>query len=81
MTEKFPQLKTNEVALVMAEINTGHVLDEHLRLATTNDQKVYTVFSSLKDAVNYAKEFIAQNSGVECNIYGSENNFLLRIDK
>ena len=81
MSEKFPKLKNNEVALVRAQINTGHVLDEYLRLATTKSQKAYTVFSSLEDAINYAKQFVAENRGVECNLYGSEANFLLRIDK
>ncbi|MBB6239504.1 hypothetical protein HDC90_004157 [Pedobacter sp. AK013] len=37
-----------QVALLRADINTGHVMDEKLDLAIKNDQKVYTFLTILK---------------------------------
>ena len=80
MTEKFPDIKKNETVLVRAEMSTGYVLDVELEYAINSNQKVYTIFSTLEEAVKYAKLLVANNENVECNLYGIGEEFLMRID-
>jgi len=79
MTERFPKLKDNEVALARADVNTGHALDEDFKLAIDEKQKIYTIFDSLEKAINFAKSIIRENKSIECNIFGADEKFLKRI--
>lgn len=69
--EKFPILKVHQVALMRADARTGHVLDEQFNLASTEDQKVYTIFEDVDLALNYAKSKILSMKSIECVIYDS----------
>jgi len=72
----FPRLKHNQVALVRAEKKTGHVLDEELVLAVSDNQKVYTVFDSLDEAQAFAGKIISYNQEVEVVIYSDRQEVL-----
>ena len=49
--EKFPNLNSNQVAMVFADPNTGHVLDVKFNLAINKDQSCYLIFNSKIEAV------------------------------
>lgn len=72
MIEKFPALQHNQVALLRAERATGQVLDEDLKLAVSELQKVFTVFDDLHAAIVAVQKIIAANAGIECVIYDKE---------
>jgi len=78
--EKFPKLINEQVALLRADINTGHVMDEKFELAIKDDQKVYTLFDNAEKALFYAKELILENKTVECVIYSDESKILYHLD-
>lgn len=78
--EKFPKLINKQVALLRADINTGHVIDEKLELAIKGDQKVYTLFDDSEKALYYAKKLILENKTVECVIYSDESKILYHLD-
>ena len=73
--EQFPTLTDGQVALLRAEIATGHVLDEYLRLTTDNNQKVYTVFNTYNEAFLAASKIVSSGK-VECIIYDADKKVL-----
>lgn len=86
--EKFPKLEGEQVALLRADVNTGHVLDDTLNLAVNDHQKVFTLFDDVEEALLFAKELISQNNKVECVIYSEGRKVLhhtipkvMRFDK
>jgi hypothetical protein len=72
MIEKFPALQHNQAALLRAERATGHVLDEDLKLAISEHQKVFTVFNDLPAAIAAAQKIITANADIECMIQDKE---------
>ena len=74
--EKFPKLKSNQVALLRADINTGHILDEKFDIAVNDYQKVFTIFRSLEEALIFSKKLISEKNGVEVVIYGKGEQVL-----
>jgi hypothetical protein len=74
--EKFPKLKSNQVALLRADINTGHILDEKFDIAVNDYQKVFTIFRSLEEALIFSKKLISEKNGVEVVIYGKGKQVL-----
>jgi hypothetical protein len=66
----FPKLLPGQTALLRAESQTGHVLDDNFAIAISDHQNVFTIFDSEVEAKNYAKEVLTERNDVECNIYG-----------
>ena len=60
----------DQVALVRAKQRTGIVLDEKFDFATKDEQRVYSVFSNVEDAIRYARATVSERPDVECAIYG-----------
>lgn len=75
----YPNLKSNEVALLFCEVATGHVLDTHYELRISDIQEVYLVFENLNAAFDFAKKTVKERPDIECNIYGEKQDFLKRI--
>jgi len=73
--QQFPILQGNQVALLRAEFNTGHVLDEDLNLALGDAQIVYTIFDSMDTALQ-AAENIVKNGTIECIIYSRDRELV-----
>ena len=76
--QQFPILNENQFALLRAEFNTGHVLDENLQLALHDGQIVYTVFDNINDALAVA-ESIVKNGTIECIIYSKDRELIKYI--
>lgn len=76
MTEKFPDLQNGQVTLLRAEINTGVVLDEDFKSAISSSQKVFSVFDTSNDAIDFANSIIKNRKDIECNIYERDEKFL-----
>jgi len=74
----FPKLKSDELALLRAEVNTGHILDESFELYNVNSksQIVYTVFTSKKEAKTAALEILTKRNDIEVVIYDSKQNII-----
>ncbi len=65
----FPILKDTQVALVRAEIATGHILTEDFKLNLAPSPVPYTIFENIEDAVSYAREISNKRKDVEFAIY------------
>ena len=77
--QKFPALEDNQVALVRAHSSTGHILDENNILALHKEQNVYTVFSNLDLAIEYAENAVKTNKDLEIVIYGKQKEVIKYI--
>ncbi|WP_188938384.1 hypothetical protein [Puia dinghuensis] len=73
--QQFPVLRENQVVLMRAEFNTGHILDENLNLALHDGQIVYTIFDSIDTALA-AAENIVKNGTIECVIYTKDRELV-----
>jgi hypothetical protein len=68
--ERFPEIKEGQAVLMRAETNTGHVLDELFNLAIRDNQKVYTIFNTIEEALESANKILNEKDKlVECIIY------------
>jgi hypothetical protein len=77
--EKFPGLKSGQVALMRADINTGIVLDDQYHYATTPMQHVYTVYASSEEGLRSAKAIVIERGNVECVLYDEGEKLLYYI--
>ena len=68
----FPHLKKNQLALVFAELATGHVLIINFDV-NMSDGEVYHVFDTMKEAHKFARKKIVAFPTIECCILNSEN--------
>ncbi len=78
---KFPTISHKQYALLIADRNTGHVLDFKGNLKLNDAQNIYRVFDSLEEAIYFAKSKIETNKQIECAILNSLNVIVLKIDK
>lgn len=74
--EKFPKIKAGQVALLRANTQYGHVLDEAFDIDNNDKQKVYTIFDSPDEALAYANKFILESSEYEFTIFDHNNELL-----
>ena len=74
--EQFPELINGQVALLRADINTGIVLDEEYKYATKPDQRVYTIFNGIDEALGFTKQILVENKKIECVIYAFDQKVL-----
>jgi hypothetical protein len=65
--QQFSILDENQVALLRAEFNTGHVLDENLQLTLRDGQIVYTIFDNIDAALAVAETIVKKGTN-ECLI-------------
>ncbi len=77
--EKFPKLEQNQVALLRADVNTGIVLDDNYAIATKDTQKVYSIFDSVDDSINYIKSVFNIRDDIEFVIYDFNNQVIQDI--
>ena len=77
--QQFPELNENQVALLRAELSTGHVLDENFKLAMNDAQIVYTVFNDVDKALNFAKDLVEKNGAFECVVYNKDKDVIKYI--
>ena len=74
---RFPKIKNGQVALLRADAFTGHILDEMFQLYTNNiSQKVYTIFASKKEAIEYINSSKEKFKNIDLTIYDSDQNIL-----
>ena len=74
--QPFPELKDNQVALLRAELKTGHVVDENFNLAISDTQEVYTIFDDVETAVAFVKKTSEINKEFEFVIYGKDKSVI-----
>jgi hypothetical protein len=75
--EKFPEINEGQAVLLRAETNTGHVLDEQFKVILNDNQKAYTVFDSVEEALQFGNAMLAEKKNqVECVIYNRNQEAL-----
>ena len=72
--QQYPQLRSDQFAVVRADAMTGHVLDESCELFVHNPQQnVYTIFDTFDDAVKYIEGAKSESHKIDYAIYDSNN--------
>jgi len=80
--EDFPVINNIQVVLYRSEFSTGIILDEqYIYYKNNSDQKVYTVFNSIEDALVYANASLKKHINIEFTILDSAKRLLKYIHK
>lgn len=72
--QQFPDLKDNQVALLRAELKTGHVVDEEFKLVTTDTQTVYTIFDDVESALSFVRKELVVKKEFEFVVYRKDRS-------
>ena len=79
--EKSPEIKEGQVVLLRADSSTGHVLDELFNLAIGDNQKVYTIFNTIQEALDEGNKILNEKDKlVECLIYGKNDKAIYHLN-
>ena len=71
---EFPKIKKSEYAVLMADSNTGVVLDIYIDIYyKSSNQIAYKVFSSLDEVKEFIKETLRQKN-IEFIVYDNNEN-------
>lgn len=75
---KFPILNENEFAVLMANCQTGIVLDINLNtyLDGIENQDVYSIFEDIQKAKEFINRIAEQNDKIEFIIYNSKKEMI-----
>jgi hypothetical protein len=73
---QFPILINDQVAILRAEYNTGHIVDENFNLLINDNQTAYTIFESLETAQFYVKKQLEITNKFEFIVYGKDKAFI-----
>lgn len=74
--KSFPKISGRQVAVLIAEVDTGYILDTELKLAIDDSQEVYRVFDSIQNATQVITGILKNRQDLEFLIYDSANIFL-----
>jgi hypothetical protein len=78
---QFPILINDQVAVLRAEYNTGHIVDENFNLLINDNQTAYTIFESLETAQFYIKKQLEITNKFEFIIYGKDKAVINYTDR
>ncbi len=72
---EFPKIKKSEYAVLMADSNTGIVLDIYFDIYyKSSNQIAYKVFSSLDEVEEFIKKTLRQKENIEFIVYDNNEN-------
>ena len=72
---EFPKIKKSEYAVLMADSNTGVVLDIYFDIyCKSSNQIAYKVLSSLDEVEEFIKETLRQKENIEFIVYDNNEN-------
>jgi hypothetical protein len=74
--KKFPNLIDKQVAVVFADANTGHVLDDKFNLVIDENQNAYSIFETLDDALISINQAFKLKVNTEAIIYNQQEDVL-----
>ena len=74
--ENFPNVSDEKVILLRSEYDTGHVLDEKFNLSINPEQKIYSVYDGIGDALAYIKTVFSERNDIEFTIYDNKKKVL-----
>lgn len=78
---EFPKIKKSEYAVLMADSNTGVVLDIYFDIYyKSSNQIAYKVFSSLDEVEEFIKEILRQKENIEFIVYDNNEN-VVRLEQ
>ena len=78
---EFPKIKKTEYAVLMADSNTGVVLDIYFDIYyKSSNQIAYKVFSSLDEVEEFIKETLRQKENIEFIVYDNNEN-VVRLEQ
>lgn len=78
--QNFPDIQTHQVAVLAAEVQTGHVVDVNFNIAFDDLQQVYLVYESLNEAIENINVYLKSRKDIEFVIYDSNQNVIKFIN-
>jgi hypothetical protein len=77
---QYPKVKPYQYVVLQCEADTGILLNLYgERHSQESAEECYMVFDSLAEASNYSKLRTKQRNKIECNIYNSNGNFVIKF--
>ncbi len=74
--QKFPDILKHQVAVLAAEVQTGHVVDVAFNIAIDDLQQVYSGYESLNEAIENINIYLQSRKDMEFVIYNSNQNVI-----
>src|SRR5690606_5081672 len=69
-----PKIEKEQVVLMIADFNTGHILNLDGSLYMQQGESYYLIFNDLETAKIYALKLLNENKNYEVLLYNSDHN-------
>ena len=73
----FPKIKESEYAILIADSNTGIILDVDFNIYIDNNQAIYRIFSSRDEVKEFIEEILKKKENIEIIVYDNNKNVVM----
>lgn len=73
----FPKIKESEYAILIADSNTGIILDVDFNIYIDNNQAIYRIFSSIDEVKEFIEEILKEKENIEIIVYDNNRNVVM----
>ncbi len=73
----FPKIKESEYAILIADSNTGIILDVDFNIYIDNNQAIYRIFSSIDEVKEFIEEILKEKENIEIIVYDNNKNVVM----
>jgi len=73
----FPKIKESEYAILIADSNTGIILDVDFNIYIDNNQAIYRIFSSIDEVKEFIEEILKKKENIEIIVYDNNKNVVM----
>jgi len=74
--DEFPEINVNQCVIMYSEVKTGTVIDINKNIYISGKHKIYYIYNSFNQALDYANDFCRKNIDVEITIFDNNRNVL-----
>ncbi|MFT3981660.1 MAG: hypothetical protein QM687_14390 [Ferruginibacter sp.] len=71
-----PELKNNQLAVLMADGATGHVLNLDAQISFNEEENIFLIFESIDEVYSFIRKKSAINDTIEFCIYNSKREMI-----
>ncbi|QHN65426.1 hypothetical protein [Bergeyella cardium] len=73
----FPKIKESEYAILIADSNTGIILDVDFNIYIDDNQAIYRIFSSIDEVKEFIEEILKEKENIEIIVYDNNKNVVM----
>lgn len=74
---KFPKIKESEYAVLVANKDTGVILDIDFDIYISDNQIVYRIFSNIESVNQFIKDISEHREDIEIIVYDNNQNIVI----